>query len=153
MDVFGFREALASAHPVMLPGNVQTRVVSLAALALLKIVCWQERHYQFPRKDAHDIALILQHYLAASNEARLWDEFSDWTQGDDFQYELAGPQMLGHDMGQLLDAPGRDLMAGLLRVQVDPDRPGVLPSEMNVNEPERAREWLAALLRSLQPLT
>jgi predicted nucleotidyltransferase len=150
MDVFGFREALASAHPATLPGNVQTRVVSLAALALLKIVCWQDRHYRAPRKDAHDIALILQHYLHASNAARLWEEFLEWTQADDFQYELVGPQMLGHDMGQLLDAPGRDLMAGLLRVQVDPDHPGVLPSEMNVNEPERARAWLVALLRGLQ---
>lgn len=150
MDVFGFREALASAHPATLPGNVQTRVVSLAALALLKIVCWQDRHYRAPRKDAHDIALILQHYLAASNEARLWEEFADWTQCDDFEYELAGPQMLGHDMGQLLDAAGRDLMAGLLRMQVDPDRPGVLPSEMSRSEPVRARAWLAALLRGLQ---
>lgn len=152
MDVFGFREALASAQPVMLPGNVQTWVVSLAALALLKIVCWQERHYRSPRKDAHDIALILQNYLAASNEARLWDEFLDWTQRDDFQYELAGPQMLGHDMGLLLDSPGRDFVAGLLLAQVDPDQPGVLPSEMSLNEPERAREWLVALLRGLQPL-
>lgn len=150
MDVFGFREALASAHPVTLPGHVQTRVVSLAGLALLKIVCWQDRHYQFPRKDAHDIALILQHYLAASNEARLWDEFSDWTQRDDFEYELAGPQMLGHDMRLLLDAPGRGFVAGLLLAQADPDQPGVLPSEMSRSEPERARAWLAALLRGLQ---
>ena len=46
MDVFGFREALAAAHPVALPGNVQTCVVSLPALALLKIVCWQDRRGQ-----------------------------------------------------------------------------------------------------------
>jgi predicted nucleotidyltransferase len=151
MDVLGFREALASAHPLKLPGGVQTRVVSLAGLALLKIVCWQERHYQFPRKDAHDIALILQHYLDASNEARLWDEFPEWTQRDDFEYELAGPQMLGHDMRLLLDLPGRDVVAGLLLAQADPDQPGVLPSEMNRSEPQRAREWLLALLRGLQP--
>ncbi len=153
MDVFGFREALASAHVVTLPGHAQTRVVSLAGLVLLKIVCWQERHYRSARKDAHDIALILQHYLAASNEARLWDEFPEWTQRDDFEYELAGPQMLGHDMRLLLDSPGRDVVAGLLLAQVDPNTPGVLPSEMNLNEPERARLWLAALLRGLQQFT
>lgn len=152
MDVFGFREALASAHPVTLPGNVQTRAVSLAGLALLKIVCWQDRHYQFPRKDAHDIALILEHYLAASNEARLWEEFAEWTQCDDFEYELAGPQMLGHDMRLLLDPPGRDFVVGLLLAQTDPDKPGILPSEMNLNAPERAHEWLVALLRGLSPL-
>ncbi|MDQ3060569.1 MAG: nucleotidyl transferase AbiEii/AbiGii toxin family protein [Pseudomonadota bacterium] len=151
MDVFGFREALASAHPVMLPGNVQTRVVSLPALALLKIVCWQDRHYRSPRKDAHDIQVILQHYLTASNVERLFEEFTDWTQDDDFQYELAGPRMLGHDMRQLLDPPGCDFMAGLLRAQVDPDKLGVLPSEMNTLDAGRARQWLAALLRGLLP--
>ena len=55
MDVFGFREALAAAQQVLFPGGVQTRVVSLPALALLKLVCWQDRHYQSPRKDASDL--------------------------------------------------------------------------------------------------
>jgi predicted nucleotidyltransferase len=151
MDVFGFREALASAHAVTLPGNAQTRVVSLPALLLLKIVCWQDRHYRSPRKDAHDIQVILQHYLTASNVERLFEEFTDWTQDDDFQYELAGPQILGHDMRQLLDAPGRDFIAGLLRVQVDPDKPGILPSEMNTLDAGRARQWLEAVLRGLMP--
>jgi predicted nucleotidyltransferase len=44
MDVFGFREALAAAHELVLPVRVRTKVVSLPALALLKIVCWQDRH-------------------------------------------------------------------------------------------------------------
>lgn len=149
MDVFGFREALATAHPIVLPGNVQSRVVSLPGLALLKIVCWQDRHYRSPRKDAHDLQLILRHYLSAPNEARLWEEFLDWTLGDDFEYELAGPRMLGYDMRALLDEPGRDLVAALLWAQADPMQPGVLPSEMNAAEPERACAWLGALLRGL----
>lgn len=104
MDVFGFREALATAHPVPLPGQVHTRLVSLPALTVLKIMCWQDRHYQSPRKDAHDLQMILRHYLAADNESRLYGDFVDWTQSDDFDYELAGPRMLGYDIRQLLDA-------------------------------------------------
>ncbi|CAN5139653.1 hypothetical protein BH10PSE16_BH10PSE16_27110 [soil metagenome] len=150
MDVFGFREALATAHSIMLPGNVQSRVVSLPGLALLKLICWQERHYQFPRKDAHDLQLILLHYLTAPNEARLWDEFIAWTLGNDFQYELAGPRMLGFDMRELLDAASRNRVAMLLLAQIDPDKPGVLPYEMNAGDPERARAWLSALMQGLR---
>ena len=150
MDVFGFREALATAHSIMLPDNVSSRAVSLPGLALLKLICWQERHYQSPRKDAHDLQLILRHYLSAPNEARLWDEFIAWTPGDDFEYELAGPRMLGHDRRELLDDTGRNRVAMLLLAQVDPDKPGILPHEMNTGDPERAQAWLSALLRGLQ---
>lgn len=150
MSVFGFREALANAHPIQLPGLVQTKVVSLAALAALKIVCWQERHYASPRKDAHDLQLILRHYLVAEHEARLWDEFTAWTQGADFEYELAGPRMLGLDIACLLDRAGRDQISKVLRQQVRSDAPGPLPFEMNSADPARALAALNALLRGLE---
>lgn len=149
MDVFGFREALADAHPVLMPGNVQTRVVSLPALALLKIVCWQDRHYASPRKDAHDMQMILRHYLAAGNESRLWDEFAGWTQDADFDYELSGPRMLGHDMGRLLDSKGLAQVTRILKQQTDSGKPGLLPNEMNASDPDRAVSWLEALLLGL----
>jgi predicted nucleotidyltransferase len=153
MDVFGFREALATAHPILLPGDVQTKVVSLPALALLKIVCWQDRHYASPRKDAYDLQMILRHYLLADNEARLWDEFSDWTQGDDFDYELAGSRMLGHDMRSLLDPSGLSQVANVLLQQTDAGAAGLLPNEMNSADPDRALAWLKALLRGLLSTT
>lgn len=149
MDVFGFREALAGAHPVLLPGPVQTRVVSLPALALLKIICWQGRHYASPRKDAHDLQMLMRHYLSAANEARLWNEFSAWTEDDDFDYELAGPRMLGHDIRHLLDLAGLDQVLKVLRPQTDSGKPALLPHEMNVSDPNRALAWLQALLRGL----
>lgn len=149
MDVFGFREALAEAHPVLLPGPVQTRVVSLPALALLKIICWHARHYASPRKDADDLQMLIRHYLSAGNEARLWNEFSSWTEDDDFDYELVGPRMLGHDIRHLLDGAGLDKLLKVLRPQTDPGKPALLPHEMNDADPDRALAWLQALLRGL----
>lgn len=149
MDVFGFREALAAAQQVSFPGGVQARVVSLPALALLKLVCWQDRHYKSPRKDANDLQMIMLHYINAGNEPRLWDEFVDWTQEEDFEYELVGPRMLGHDLADLLDAPGRAQIADLLASQVNTAVPCILPNEMNSNDPDRAVAWLQALLRGL----
>jgi predicted nucleotidyltransferase len=142
MDVFGFREALAAAHSIVLSGNVSSRVVSLPGLALLKLICWQERHYQSPRKDAQDLPLILRHYLSAPNEARLGDVVMGWTLGEAFEYELTGPRMLGHDMRELLDDAGRNRVAMLLLDQIDPEKPGILPHEMNTSDP-RTRTGMA----------
>lgn len=150
MDVFGFREALASAHPVMLPENVRTHLISLPALALLKIVCWHDRHYRHPGKDAHDLDLIVRNYLIAGNEERLWHEFASWTQEDGFDFETTGARMLGNDMRCLLDDPGIERIAGILSEQSDQEVPGLLPSEMSTYEAERARALLEAMLHEIR---
>lgn len=146
MDAFGFREAQASACDVIFPGGVRSRVVSLPALALLKIVCWSNRHYASPRKDAHDLLLIVKNYLQAGNQARLFGEFVDWTQEDSFDYESAGARMLGHDVRKLLDDEGIERVGGLLSEQTDTRRPARLPSEMLPGDPDRARALLDAMV-------
>lgn len=149
MDALGFQEAQHVALDVRLPGNVQGRVVNLPALALLKLVCWQDRHLRSPRKDASDLRLIMTNYLQAGNEHRLWDEFLTWTQEVDFDYVVAGARMLGHDIGMLLDAAGRGRIARLLSAQSSEDQPGPLTLEMNQAEPERPRRLLTAMLQGL----
>lgn len=149
MDVFGFQEAWATAVNVALPDDVQAAVVSLPALAWLKIVCWQDRHRRSPGKDAQDLQLILNHYLEAGNEPRLWDEFVAWTQQDGFDYELTGARMLGQDMRQQLNDVARARITAILTPQADAERPGVLPNEMNPRNPEQAVEQLRALLTGL----
>jgi predicted nucleotidyltransferase len=146
MDVFGFREAQASALDVALPDGVHARVVSLPAIALLKMICWRNRHYESPRKDAHDLLLIVRHYLAAGNQGRLFEEFLDWTLEDSFDYELAGARMLGHDVQKLLDTDGVRRVVGLLSEQTSTHAPGRLPAEMLPNDQDRARQLLDAML-------
>lgn len=146
MDVFGYREALATAWSVMLPGGTTAKVVSLPALVLLKLVCWQDRHYASPGKDAQDIVLVLRHYLDAGNTERLFAEFSDWTREDDFDYELAGARLLGVDMRPMLDETGMHRIGMLLSEQTDPEAPGALPAEMMPADTVRARQLLDAML-------
>jgi predicted nucleotidyltransferase len=145
MDVFGFREARASAIMMTLPENVSINVVSLAALAILKLTAWQDRHYEAPRKDAYDLQFITKHYLDAGNHDRLWEEFSSWADADNFDYEIAGARMLGNDAGALLEDAGRGRIAAMLLGQTSEDTNGLLALEMNRNEPERAMEILRAL--------
>jgi predicted nucleotidyltransferase len=149
MDVFGFQEAWATAVAVELPHTVQARVVSLPALAWLKLVCWQDRHRRSPGKDAQDLQLILNHYLAAGNEPRLWGEFVGWTQEDGFDYELTGVRMLGHDIHQQLNAEARARIGAIVTQQVRTEQPGILPNEMNPHNPEQAVAQLRALLQGI----
>ena len=128
-------------------------MASLPALALLKIVCWRDRHYKAPRKDAQDLQMILQHYLAAGNEPRLWDEFVDWTQQDDFDYESAGPRMLGQDISQLMNRHDLSHVIRIISDQTHPDSPARLAGEMNPTDPDRALTWLKAMLHALKEET
>jgi predicted nucleotidyltransferase len=149
MDVFGFREAHATAVGVALPGDVAAFVVSLPALAWLKIVCWQDRHRRSPGKDAQDLQLILNHYLDAGQEPRLWDEFVPWTQEEGFDYVLTGARMLGHDIRRQLNAAARARVSAIVAQQANTEHPGVLSNEMNPRSPEQAVLQLEALLKGL----
>jgi predicted nucleotidyltransferase len=128
---------------------MRATVVSLPALALLKVVAWQDRHYVAPLKDAHDLALILKHYLGAGNEPRLWEEFAAWTEDADFDYELASARMCGHDVAAMLDEAGVRRICDVLARQTDPESPAQLPADLDRRDPERARMLLTATLRGM----
>jgi len=119
MSVLGFHEAYQNTITVRLPGNVDIRVVSLASLALLKILAWDERHLIFPKKDAHDFALIARHYTDAGNQDRLYEEFSHLVDAPDFEYELAGARMLGYDIGMTFDGKARTIAANILQRETE----------------------------------
>lgn len=126
--------------------------MSLPALALLKLVCWQDRRLRSPGKDASDLQLIITNYPEAGNQERLWEEFLDWTQENDFDHDETGARMIGHGIAPLLNADGRSRITALLDVQSATDAPGALPVEMNTQHPERAIRLLSALLRGFREI-
>lgn len=121
MSVFGFREALTATIPVLLPERITAQVVSLPALAILKIAAWMERRHVQPGKDAYDLRLILRHYLDAGNRERLYTEAAHLLERGDFDYEAAGAWLLGHDMASLLAADAKIKVAALLERESNPN--------------------------------
>ena len=63
MSTVGFREAYNNSEEVRIADDLIVRVVSLAGLALMKIVAWDERRFE---RDAEDLGLIMRHYLDAA---------------------------------------------------------------------------------------
>lgn len=150
MNVFGFREANEAAQTVQLPGGVDSRVVSLPALALLKLVAWQERHLTAPRKDAMDLGFVIEHYLDSCGTDRLWDECIHWTATEDFDFDVAGARMLGYDMGAMLSEAARSTVIEMVGAHLDPDSPPTLAIDMQPHEPGRALARMRALLDGLR---
>lgn len=116
MSAFGFREAFGSLIEVRLPEEQTVMVVSLPALALLKLEAWRDRHRRAPGKDAYDPRLIFENYMDVIGQERVYDEFAQLLT-EDFDYVLAGVHILGHDIRQLLDQQGSERVNRLLDEQ------------------------------------
>jgi predicted nucleotidyltransferase len=101
MNVLGFDESYE--HSILVRLNtdplLELRFVSLAGLAILKIIAWKDK-YPLRKSDAKDLLLLIRNYLAAGNENRLYNEESD-IMVDDFDYERASARLLGRDMATI----------------------------------------------------
>lgn len=71
MSTVGFREAYDNSITVRIAVDLVVKVASLAGLALMKIVAWNDRRFE---RDAQDIAMIMKHYLDAGNQDRVCSE-------------------------------------------------------------------------------
>lgn len=133
MSVFGFSEAWAAKISVSLPEGVSASVVSLPALALLKLVAWMERRYQQPGKDAYDLWLVLQNYLDAGNHDRLYSEAAHLLEQADFDYDKSGAWLLGFDMGKLLAVDTKKIVEEILVRESNPHGSLALVGDIRAN--------------------
>ena len=72
-----------------------------------------------------------------------------WTEADDFDYEIAGARMLGYDARAMLTKEGCMRVAAHLLTQTNENGAGLLASEMNKNDPDRAIALLRAMHQGL----
>jgi predicted nucleotidyltransferase len=97
LTVLGFREAVETALQVEIDPGIVVPVVALPALTLLKLIAWQDRR-QVENKDAYDLFFILQNYLWAGNEERVFgDDAIDLMETYEFNDSLASCALLGRD--------------------------------------------------------
>jgi predicted nucleotidyltransferase len=149
MSVLGFAEVAATAVPVVLPGGFTVPVVPLHALALLKLVAWDDRWRRAPGKDAPDLFVMAKKYLAAGNEERLFN--MDWEVLDrpDFDYEVAEAEMLGHDLASLCYGTLEIFLIALLARETDPGGSLLMAYQMT-NDEEEGLRILMALRRGFE---
>ena len=114
MNTVGFEEAFENSVMLEADENLTVKIASLAGLALLKFVAFNDRP-QSRRRDVQDIFFIAKNYLDAGNESRLYDEKADADLlDDDFDYQTAGARMLGRDIAPLLNKETSEIVIKLL---------------------------------------
>lgn len=145
MNVAGYDDVLAAAELVQFsPGFIQ-KVVSIAGLAILKIVAWSDRGRVDP-KDAHDLVHIMDSYANAGNFDRVY-EVEGVIEAGDHDPDIAGVYLLGLDIRQVASANTLDVLKQI--IERDFDR---LSTEMikPLRHLENVAERVTSRLRLLQ---
>ncbi len=102
MRVTGFRECFQHAVQVKISDKpkLSVSVVSLAGLAILKLISWDDNHAR-RQKDASDLVFIIRNYLDAGNLERLFEEAPDIVDSGEYDYEAGSARLLGRDISKI----------------------------------------------------
>jgi predicted nucleotidyltransferase len=114
MSTLGFEDAYGASITVRLRARpaLDIQFVSLAGLALLKIISWNDNQLRSD-KDAFDVLLLMRTYLDAGNRDRLWNEEGDLV-GEDFDYVGAGSRLLGRDIAVISSPEVKEAVTKIL---------------------------------------
>lgn len=95
MNVAGYADAYSSALDIEIEPGFQVKIVSLPAMAVLKILAWNDG----PDRDKHpsDVLLLLRRYHQVAQEERLYNEAIGLLERYEYDLELAGAALLGRD--------------------------------------------------------
>ena len=118
MSTAGFAEAYDNSVEIRIADDLIVKVASLAGLALMKIVAWDERRFE---RDVEDLALVMRHYLDAGNQNRIYTEEGDCFDllNEEFDYDKASARILGRDIGRLVTDISRSILERVLSQELD----------------------------------
>jgi predicted nucleotidyltransferase len=130
MNVVGFEDAFKLAKPVRLREEppLDINLASPVGLAVMKLFAWADRNTA-GNKDAIDLATILQTYLDLGNRERLYSDHADLLT-EDFDYVLAGAELLGRDIASSVSSTTRRLMIEILQQETEVDSQSRLAEDM-----------------------
>jgi predicted nucleotidyltransferase len=117
MSTIGFDEAFKSAEFFIISTNPQCKVkiCTPPGLTIMKLISWNQR-YPERNSDAKDLYFILSEYIHAGNEERIYSDELDniKEQYPDFDYDNAGPYLLGKDVGAIADLKTSETIVSIL---------------------------------------
>jgi predicted nucleotidyltransferase len=113
MNVLGFREAVNTALQVDIGESLTVPVVSLPALAILKLLAWQDRRTT-KNTDAGDLLLVIRNYHNAGNNERIWEVATDLLKTHGFDADRAAAALLGRAARRIALPATRDAVVPLL---------------------------------------
>lgn len=114
MSTLGFQECHQHAISVLMRAkpDLVVKVVSLAGLAILKLVSWDDS-IERRGKDATDLLLIMRNYIAAGNMDRFFEEV-DILKEEDSDYDRSSARFLGREIAGMAGHATKAKLAGIL---------------------------------------
>lgn len=121
-NVIGFEEACATAEMVTLQADpeVTVPVASPVGLALLKLIAWTDREAGARKKDAADLAYLLENYekIPAVEDA-LYGERQDVLEVYGWDRSLGGAHLLGSAVSVIGLAPSKGIVLDLFNDRIE----------------------------------
>ena len=124
MSILGFEEAYRSALNVRLSNELPMDILvpSVAALALLKIISWDDA-YPERERDALDLLFILEKYNSIDDiQNKLYDTHVSLLTEEEFDLQLASVRLLGREIAQLGSTETVGTVEAILARETDEDR-------------------------------
>lgn len=150
MNTNGFAEAYQDALTLQISEELPIRIVSLAGLAVLKFIAYDDRPQQ-RQTDLQDILFLMETYLDAGNAERLYAD-DNLLNDENFDLRSVGARMLGRDMAKLLTGQTRKTILKHLS-ESDQENSGLNKIAETINYREKGfEENFVAIVRLLQQL-
>ncbi len=118
MSTAGFNECYENSVFVKINANpeVMVRVVSLAGLAAMKIISWDESPER-RGKDSADLFLVMRNYIDAGNNERFFETDSDILKKENNDYDRASSGFLGREIARMITPATRTRLIDILTEQ------------------------------------
>ncbi len=146
MSMLGFEEACQSALKVLISSEpfVEIQVPSIPALALLKIISWDDA-YPTRERDAQDLLFILENYEEAGIEDELYETHADMLIDEEFDSRLASVRLLGRDIARLSSSQTFQAVEEILNRETDENHGFRMLADMMKATMIRGAKFKAAL--------
>lgn len=133
ISTVGFEDALRSAIEVIVSRDpfVEAKVCTIPALAVTKIIAWNDRHW-VDTKDAQDLMFLAKNYIELGNQGRLWNGDSDILTENGFDYDRASARLLGRDMSTIMSESTRRTILEILERESNPELSTRLIGDMGI---------------------
>lgn len=149
MNLLGFEEAYNDSSLVRLRENPALDILFVSPLgfAILKLFSWIDRNDKI--KDAHDLRLVICNYADLGNEKRIY-EVDEILKQEDFDYQMAGAMLLGHDITKIATSQTINKVIDILNNETGQSASYKLIEHMLVLNSEAQFDFYLNLLQSVK---
>jgi predicted nucleotidyltransferase len=153
MTTTGFDEAFESSILLRIKNEppLDVKICTPPAMVVLKLIAWDEK-YPERADDAIDIMYILETYIDAGNDDRLYGDDDDLHDEDDFDYTKASARMLGRDIVKIASQTTIDTVLKILDRETNENSKYKLITDMNRSQGSFQGEYFENTLQLLQQL-